>query len=1624
MKYIYKLHTLLWLAVYSLCFHTTGQAQSFDGAGTVEDPYLISSKAQLIELDNSSELWGMHFKLTTDIDMDGETFHPIGYKVGSDVSKTFKGSFDGGFNTISNLTITKHPDQSSLGVGFIGYSQGASIKHLGIINLSNEQKVPNIERVGGLIGHAEWNTIVDQCFILGGKVSGSGSIGGLIGMVVNVTLTDCFAAVELDAKWGNNGGIVGNMNAVEASASITNATTYGTVLNGVPGITADANIKNDIAISGLYAISTTGKENPSDKVTVLTPLEMTDASQFSALDFTESGAWKMNTNSYPVLSGFPDAAFSIMDAFYDIPLTVTSNGTDPISGATVTINLKDYTTDANGNPEGLVESGTYDYSVNAEGYNEYTGSFSTGDEQKTITLVSDALVTYTAAFVVKDEDGEVVADATFNLKKTDLTFDKSFTTDAEGKVTVEKLVVGDYEYAIQKTLFEEKKGTFTLSTENYNEEITLVEINKAPVAVVGSGRTVESGEVVTLYGADSYDENKDALSFTWTAPDGVTLSNAYAAIPTFTVPVVTETTTLTFSLVVNDGEVDSEPATVSFVAKSKIINGLNLIVNGGFEEELTKGWTGMGAYAQSDVVDPMSKGSKSVKFETSSKVDGVQTHMDDFIDVEIGKAYKFSGKVRVDKMMVTVFNLRFMPSNDWFDADNAKFSITQSGSGWGDLQPEKGSWVSFEKILTFDEAFAAGSSKGDVVSTRLHLQSSNDATDELIYFDDLMLEETDIDFTLSAGEDQTTLPGATVDLMGSHNSSNSFTYTWEAPEGITLTSTNTLATSFDVASDITEETTYTLKLKASDGSFEASDEVNVVVVPGISANAGDDQTVDAGDIVTLDASNTTPEDVTLTWTAPEGITLSDVNVAMPTFTAPIVTESTTFTFSLAVNLGESSASDEVVITVNPSSIPVADAGNDQTVGTGATITLDGSGSQSQTEGDLSYAWTAPEGITLSDNTAAMPTFTAPMVEGETSFTFSLIVNDGVNSSKADDVVITVINEKISGLELLVNGGFEEGKSVGWSGIESEMFSISDIVSEQSKGTSSLEVAATAKIDLVETSSDSYFNLEVGKQYKFTGKILVETMNVEVYNIRFMPSDEWKDSGATKLGITAPGISWGDFNATIGEWVSFEKIITIDENFHISKSLSQGDIVPTRLYIQTPKTEEELFYLDDFSVVEYGIDFQLDAGDDIVIQSGSSVDLMATHNSSDEFTYTWTAPSGVTLSSTDMKSTTFTSASGLVAPMEYEFTVTAKKGMLSYSDKVKVTVVPEINANAGDDQVVKQGTTVTLDASATTPEETTFVWEAPEGITLSDNTSAMPTFTAPNVTEETTLTFTLRAQYLEGESTDEVEVLVYPELVANAGDDQVAYINSTVTLDATATIPQNANITWTAPEGITLSDANALQPTFNVPELAEDTEYTFTLTATYRDMTSTDEVMITIKSVEQPVANAGEDQTVNAGDEVTLDGTASTPLDVQLEWIVPEGITLSDVNSATPTFTAPELEYDNDYVFVLKATVADMVVTDQVTVTVLSANIQAPTSAEDLAADLVKCYPNPTHSGRTNIELLSDAEVSVINLSGQVVERKSLSTGIHELDLSDAASGVYILHVQSESFIKSIQLIVK
>ena len=131
------------------------------------------------------------------------------------------------------------------------------------------------------------------------------------------------------------------------------------------------------------------------------------------------------------------------------------------------------------------------------------------------------------------------------------------------------------------------------------------------------------------------------------------------------------------------------------------------------------------------------------------------------------------------------------------------------------------------------------------------------------------------------------------------------------------------------------------------------------------ASAGDDKDVDSGQTVTLDGSGTASDSVrtvSYLWTrSVTGGTLTGETTLTPSFMAPALTAGAadvTYVFTLTVTDDQSStpATDTVNVTVTapPLGDLVASAGDDKDVDSGQTVTLDGSGTASDSVRTVSY----------------------------------------------------------------------------------------------------------------------------------------------------------------------------------------------------------------------------------------------------------------------------------------------------------------------------------------------------------------------------------------------------------------------------------------------------------------------------------------------------------------------------------------------------------------------------------------------------------------------------------------------------------------------------------------------
>jgi len=144
-------------------------------------------------------------------------------------------------------------------------------------------------------------------------------------------------------------------------------------------------------------------------------------------------------------------------------------------------------------------------------------------------------------------------------------------------------------------------------------------------------------------------------------------------------------------------------------------------------------------------------------------------------------------------------------------------------------------------------------------------------------------------------------------------------------------------------------------------------------------------------------------------TAAPTSTITDFITTLPTITLSFTPDATSGVLTVqGVNDCGGGTQSQLAITVL-SPPPVADAGPDQEADEGTLVRLDGSSSTAPGGGTLTYAWSAPAGLVLSDPHAPDPTFAAPMVTGDTPYTFTLVVSDGQQTSAPDEVTVTVRN---------------------------------------------------------------------------------------------------------------------------------------------------------------------------------------------------------------------------------------------------------------------------------------------------------------------------------------------------------------------------------------------------------------------------------------------------------------------------------------------------------------------------------------------------------------------------------------------------------------------------------------
>ena len=625
--------------------------------------------------------------------------------------------------------------------------------------------------------------------------------------------------------------------------------------------------------------------------------------------------------------------------------------------------------------------------------------------------------------------------------------------------------------------------------------------------------------------------------------------------------------------------------------------------------------------------------------------------------------------------------------------------------------------------------------------------------------------------------------------------------------------------------------------------------------------------------------------------------------------------------------------------------PTANAGEDQTVNANTTVTLDGSES-SDPDGDaLTYAWSGPDDIELTDADTDTATFTTTTAQIGEPLTFTLTVTDPGGKSGSDDIEITVQQAAV-----FFFGGGGGGGGGG-----------TPPTSPGQQDPNSDPTANAGPDQHVPSGNNVTVNLDGSGSSDPDGDTLTY---------------RWAKTGGTYDGTASISIGNGETtsftlpdDATVGETL----IITLTVND--GKGGSDTDEVEIK--VNTPPTVTA-------SATNTNVNRDATA----------SLTATATDADSDSMTYQWVKTGGTYTGQIQITGDTSLSASFTVPKAAsggqtiiLTFTATDSNGG-SGSASVTITAVnrPPTGADAGADANAARGSTVSLvacPASATDPDGDTLTcsWAKTGGsytgnITITTTTVpsfVMPTDAALNAT--VVLTLTVSDGY-GGSVTDDVTYTATNASPTARAVAEGATRGETVTLNGSGSSDVDGTLSYSwaranpggsCTETITLTNPTSARASFTLPTAcADDSTLIFTLTVTDdNNATDTDDATVTVGNV-SPTVNAGSDVNATAGTKVTLSGTANDPdgdnTKIGWQWSGVVTSMLDNGNTSSPTL---RLDYQpNDAIgtkYTLTATVTDedsATATDNVVVTV---NNRPPT-AEAGSAQTVNQNASVTLSG--------------------------------------------------------------
>ncbi len=229
-----------------------GSDPNFFGVGTSENPYQISTPAQLAKLAElvnagNASYTAAYYRLENDINLSGYAAESGWVPIGT-YSNRFTGTFDGNGNKITNLTINRDTGEYQGLFGYIG--SGGAVKNLGLTGIS----INGTKMVGGIAGFMETATL-QNCYTMG-NITALGFVGGVVGYVDNSSTVEyCYSTCEIKSTGSAPDQCLGGVaSLVRIGSTLRNCYSTGNVsrtstgqngyAGGVVGSVAAASVQN------------------------------------------------------------------------------------------------------------------------------------------------------------------------------------------------------------------------------------------------------------------------------------------------------------------------------------------------------------------------------------------------------------------------------------------------------------------------------------------------------------------------------------------------------------------------------------------------------------------------------------------------------------------------------------------------------------------------------------------------------------------------------------------------------------------------------------------------------------------------------------------------------------------------------------------------------------------------------------------------------------------------------------------------------------------------------------------------------------------------------------------------------------------------------------------------------------------------------------------------------------------------------------------------------------------------------------------------------------------------------------------------------------------------------------